>query len=118
MSYVKTVWETGDIITAEKLNNAESGIEDAYGLNVTMVAADGGTAAHLDKTYEEILAADHVRFTDTSVLPGATVIYNLCFYGEHEGSYIVGLVNLYNASEIVTYLATSSDGVLELQGTD
>lgn len=27
MAYVKTVWETGDVITAEKLNNAEGGIE-------------------------------------------------------------------------------------------
>lgn len=27
MAYVKTVWETGDVITAEKLNNMEGGIE-------------------------------------------------------------------------------------------
>lgn len=29
MAYTKTVWETGDTITAEKLNNMEGGIEDA-----------------------------------------------------------------------------------------
>ena len=28
MSYVKTEWDNGDIITAEKLNNAEIGIEE------------------------------------------------------------------------------------------
>lgn len=28
MAYVKTVWETGDVITAEKLNNMEDGIDD------------------------------------------------------------------------------------------
>lgn len=27
MAYVKTVWETGDVITAEKLNNMEDGME-------------------------------------------------------------------------------------------
>lgn len=27
MAYVKTVWATGDVITATKLNNAELGIE-------------------------------------------------------------------------------------------
>lgn len=29
MAYVKTVWETGDVITADKLNNMEGGIEAA-----------------------------------------------------------------------------------------
>lgn len=27
MSYVKTVWQAGDTITSEKLNNIEDGIE-------------------------------------------------------------------------------------------
>ena len=29
MPYTKTVWETGDLITAEGLNNMEDGVEDA-----------------------------------------------------------------------------------------
>lgn len=29
MAYVKTTWQTGDVITAEKLNNMEDGIEGA-----------------------------------------------------------------------------------------
>lgn len=35
MSYEKTTWQNGDVITAEKLNNLENGVE----------AAEGGTAA-------------------------------------------------------------------------
>lgn len=31
MSYTKTNWQSGDVITAEKLNNIERGIEDASG---------------------------------------------------------------------------------------
>lgn len=30
MAYTKTVWETGDVITATKLNNIEGGIEQIY----------------------------------------------------------------------------------------
>ena len=30
MSYNKNIWETGDIITKEKLNNMENGIESAH----------------------------------------------------------------------------------------
>ena len=29
MAYTKTTWNTGDVITAEKLNNLEQGVEDA-----------------------------------------------------------------------------------------
>lgn len=29
MSYEKTIWETGDIVTADKLNNLEDGVENA-----------------------------------------------------------------------------------------
>lgn len=29
MSYVKTTWQTGDIVTADKLNKMEQGIQDA-----------------------------------------------------------------------------------------
>lgn len=39
MSYTKTNWQRGDIITAEKLNHAEQGIYDA-----TEAAASGGGA--------------------------------------------------------------------------
>lgn len=31
MGYEKTIWQSGDTITAEKLNNMESGIEDSRG---------------------------------------------------------------------------------------
>lgn len=35
MAYTPTVWETGDVITAEKLNNMECGIEAATPLILT-----------------------------------------------------------------------------------
>jgi len=58
MSYTPTQWQTGDTITAEKLNNMESGIENAnepFVVTLTPTAADmSGT---MDKTVGEIYEA-------------------------------------------------------------
>lgn len=65
MSYVQQTWETGDIITAEKLNHIESGIGgesgggSSYKVNPTLGQEDPQThkvIITLDKTYAEILA--------------------------------------------------------------
>lgn len=57
MSYTPTQWETGDIVTAEKLNKLENGVAaagsgggGAFIVNATM---DGDTMT-LDKTWKEI----------------------------------------------------------------
>ena len=64
MSYEKTTWETGDTITAEKLNNLEGGVERAqpnvefFIIHVTE-AVDEQFNKHFtaDKTFSEIVAA-------------------------------------------------------------
>lgn len=58
MSYTPTQWQTGDTITAEKLNNMESGIENAnepFIVTLTPTAADFSGA--MDKTVSEIYEA-------------------------------------------------------------
>ena len=57
MAYVKTVWETGDVITAAKLNNAEDGIEahDPIILEGTWVNDD--TGCNFDISPEDMIAA-------------------------------------------------------------
>lgn len=58
MAYIPTEWETGDVITAEKLNKAEEGIAAASPLVITVSMAEGSqTAKVMDKTYAEIEAA-------------------------------------------------------------
>lgn len=53
MSYEKTTWSSGDVITAEKLNKIENGVENSNSvLIVHRVSGDGGYA--LDKTWKEI----------------------------------------------------------------
>lgn len=56
MSYEKTNWQTGDTITAEKLNHAEQGIYDNSISGGVLVIHEVDNA--LDKTWEEILNAD------------------------------------------------------------
>ena len=63
MSYIKTTWETGDVITAEKLNKMEDGIESAGGddsvfiVNIDAEDNSGTITATADKTRQEIVAA-------------------------------------------------------------
>lgn len=51
MSYAPTEWKTGDIITAEKLNNMESGIVGSA--KVLFVSSDDETGLY-NKTWNEI----------------------------------------------------------------
>lgn len=44
MSYIKTTWETGDTVTAEKLNNIENGIESLENDKSTVSVSGTGTA--------------------------------------------------------------------------
>ena len=58
MSYTPTNWQTGDTVTAEKLNNMESGIEAAkssFIIQLTPTAQD--FSGVMDKTGDEIYAA-------------------------------------------------------------
>ena len=58
MSYTPTNWQTGDTVTAEKLNNMESGIElanDVFVVTCTPTAQD--LSGVMDKTVAEIDAA-------------------------------------------------------------
>lgn len=53
--YVKNNWQTGDTVTAEKLNHMEDGIADGQTLVVTVTAEGNRKVA--DKTYNEIAQA-------------------------------------------------------------
>lgn len=56
MAYVKTTWETGDVITAAKLNNIEDGIAAIKGvLSIHVIDSDNG--ATMSATWQEIADA-------------------------------------------------------------
>ena len=52
MSYTPTTWQTGDTITAEKLNNM-----NAFVVNCTDTTIEGESAIVCDKNGEDVLAA-------------------------------------------------------------
>lgn len=60
MSYDKQNWQTGDVITANKLNHIEDGIAGAGGggvLVVNVTTPDQGQTFVADKTFEQLSEA-------------------------------------------------------------
>lgn len=54
MAYTPTVWVTGDVITAVKLNKAENGIKAAYPV-VLSVTIDDNNTIHLGKSWDDLM---------------------------------------------------------------
>ena len=60
MSYEKTIWEIGDTITAEKLNNIEGGIDEVFENEIFVIRVSYNIineTATVDKTFSEIVSA-------------------------------------------------------------
>lgn len=58
MAYVKQTWETGQTITADKLNHIEDGVANSGGgLTVRFITNDSGMTYTADKTFEECMSA-------------------------------------------------------------
>lgn len=56
MAYEKTNWQTGDTVTAEKLNHAENGISDNSVQVYVGTLLEGGDL-QFDLTYNQVVAA-------------------------------------------------------------
>lgn len=89
MSYTKTTWVTGDIITADKLNNMENGIYGSYPLLVEYTS-DGDTSTTLSCTYNQVKAA---------LLAGSRVIAPVTIENEGEIHYYFPFVTIISESE-------------------
>lgn len=106
MSYNKTTWATGDIVTAEKLNNIESGIVNNNMYIVSIISnideSTGEETVTLDKTWQEIFDATQtgrlVRFMQASVeeYPGVEESYYGFLYAD---SMSIGYGPVWDATE-------------------
>ena len=107
MAYTPTVWETGDVITAEKLNKAEQGIAAASGIVgvFPIGVTHEGNVATLNKKYSDSLAA---------VSAGQLGIIYEIVEGEYSGDYIV---SMYLDSDSYT-VATNQDAVFTTDSED
>ena len=98
MSYTKTVWHTGDVVTSAGLNNIENGIEALHQLPLIVHCSEDtfinekqsvSIQYTLDKTYAEIVATNgNTKLLMTDVLDDfeATTIYPLYGFGFYNNS--------------------------------
>ena len=111
MSYTPTNWETGDTITAEKLNKLEQGVANAGGSaggGVLVVHDVDGT---LDKTWQEILDAPLAIVKDVGE-DYAFLMYLLSAEALTGDKYLVTFIDFASALGSVKhhYQATSQSG--------
>lgn len=122
MAYVKTTWETGDVITAEKLNNMEGGIEASarrYGpykamtssgttipagqvRNITLSTITSPDGEHYyDVGWDPVNSfVASVQFNDTvKNSPGVVLRYFTGAFVDSEGTKIEPCVSIYNGTE-------------------
>ena len=114
MAYIPTEWETGDVITAEKLNKLENGVAAIPGVMVVL-AEEEGDVATLTATYAEIAAAmtDGIPvFIKFQVSEGENSIYPVYSNGAVAGDTTVYQVAAYDFSSTaeVDFIAEAEDG--------
>ena len=95
MAYTPTEWETGDVITAEKLNKAEQGIAAASDVIYVNFTLDNGTAS-CDASFADIFTAINTNkkavFADLSVVGETRLIFPLSLSdSDPEYCYVYGI---------------------------
>ena len=114
MSYDKNTWQTGDVITANKLNHIEDGIAGAGGggasnLYITLSSIDGS----MDKTWQEIwdtMTGGGLCFTLAENVGQDNFGFEYYVYGVNgDPSYeVIAYDPIHN--EVVNFTADSADG--------
>ena len=112
--YTPTEWATGDVITADKLNKMEGGIEDISSQTLIVEASLVDYSVVLNKTWQEI--KEHVDsgcpvFCYRKVNSSLTQIYNIAqVYISESNTYIVNAIDAAAGSGIMSFYAGAPDG--------
>ena len=112
MSYTPTNWQTGDIVTADKLNKLENGVASG-GMLITISQSGGDTV--LDKNYTEIKTAIESGIFPFALMEdeeGSTVICTVCNYAFIEDAYGV-ILHSDLLQKIMPFTSDTADGVLK-----
>ena len=124
MSYTPTNWQTGDTITAEKLNNMEGGIENAINpFIVTLTPTLQDYSGTMDKTVAEINAAYEAgQEIVCRVIAGyETYIEVLCTATGHNSNYTYPSFNSYIITDdghyIYAFTGMTDDGTKQTYST-
>lgn len=119
MAYEKHTWQTGETITAEKLNNLEEGIEEAKNKSFLVTFNHiGGSLSSIeaDKTYEEIVEA----FNKGMDVSGYSYLHGMYLMVSHKptigrtaidfsGLSVTSIGSDGNRASMVTYTITDSN---------
>ena len=103
MAYIKTVWKTGDVITAAKLNNAEDGIE-AHDPIILSGEWEDETATHASYDYYYSIEFTDVTYADINdaIEAGKVIVLAL--------PEIPDVLRAYSAQIILDFYLTSGPG--------
>lgn len=80
MAYNPTNWKSGDVVTAEKLNNIESGIVESNVIPVITFTAPGtspDSPRTCDKTFEELCEMGYQAVVRTTDETGSYYVYEI-----------------------------------------
>lgn len=106
MSYDKNTWQTGDVITANKLNHIEDGIAGAGGGGILILSADENGV--IDHTWQQIHDADFAVLRYERTVDGYVTMFNdvvvKTYYGVANEYYIA------EGPEEVIFGCASADG--------
>lgn len=105
MSYTKQNWQSGDTITATKLNHMEDGIANGGGVLFINIENNDNSYV-MDKTWQQIYDAPFAvaRFGSPVSVWAVTAVE------ESQGVYGVALVSLESAASGMVFTTNSADG--------
>lgn len=125
MAYEKQTWQTGDIITAEKLNHLEGGVQNAFSPYVVTFETSDVRNFTCDRTFEEIESAYKERYIIglmkiNSELVKANVVLNF-IGGDAEHGFIFQHISFEKGETVAQFnivqITHNSDGSIVFKST-
>ncbi len=115
--YTKQTWNTGDVITEEKLNHIEDGISNAGGVLIVNENYNEDIGSTLDKTYKEIRNA-----YDSGTIVMIRRVESQCFVtgfvASKNGNGFIINAHIIGNTNVISYSTSFEDGYPELTIAD
>lgn len=109
MSYEKNTWQTGDVITANKLNHIEDGIANGGGVLITGTTMEGGVPT-LTNTWQEVFDAPMTVLRFATSENAVITLTSSEVAKISDGVYQISFGTLSDPMNPLVFEATSADG--------